>query len=174
MSMKLTPAAATSTSSWPGPGCGSGTSAASSTSGPPVRRTTIARMPTSCLAQVADDEQADAYHGDRDQHAEDRHGHVVMAPQRGHALSAYNAGFMGFEPAGAFAVAGIATVAETRWALVVPGILVTRLRPRREAARIGGAATVTKGDSRPRPLSCRLADGAPGRWRPPRAKQSAR
>src|SRR6266487_4662350 len=78
MSMKLTPAAATSTSSWPGPGCGSGTSAASSTSGPPVRRTTIARMPTSCLAQVADDEQADAYHGDRDQHAEDRHGHVVM------------------------------------------------------------------------------------------------
>src|SRR6266487_4612355 len=140
MSMKLTPAAATSTSSWPGPGCGSGTSAASSTSGPPVRRTTIASMPTSCLAQVADDEQADAYHGDRDQHAEDRHGHVVMAPQRGHAL----------------------------------GILVTRLRPRREAARIGGAATVTKGDSRPRPLSCRLADGAPGRWRPPRAKQSAR
>jgi len=44
--------------------------------------------------------------------------------QRGHALSAYNAGFMGFVPAGAFLVAGIAAVAGTRWALVVPGLAI--------------------------------------------------
>jgi len=44
--------------------------------------------------------------------------------QRGHALSAYNAGFMGFVPAGAFLVAGLAAVAGTRWALMGPGLVI--------------------------------------------------
>jgi len=41
--------------------------------------------------------------------------------QRGHALTAYNAGFMGFVPAGSFVVAALAAGAGTRWALIVPG-----------------------------------------------------
>jgi MFS family permease len=44
--------------------------------------------------------------------------------QRGHALSAYNAGFIGFVPAGAFVVAGIASAAGTRWALAGPGLAI--------------------------------------------------
>lgn len=36
--------------------------------------------------------------------------------QRGHALTAYNAGFMGFVPAGSFVIAGLAAAAGTRWA----------------------------------------------------------
>ena len=44
--------------------------------------------------------------------------------QRAHALSAYNAAFMGFVPAGAFLVAVIATTAGTRWALIVPGLAI--------------------------------------------------
>jgi MFS family permease len=44
--------------------------------------------------------------------------------QRAHALSAYNAAFIGFVPAGAFVVAGLATVAGVRWALIGPGLLV--------------------------------------------------
>ena len=36
---------------------------------------------------------------------------ATPAAQRGHALSAYNAGFIGFVPAGAFVVAAIATTA---------------------------------------------------------------
>jgi MFS family permease len=44
--------------------------------------------------------------------------------QRGHALSAYNAGFMGFVPAGSFVVAGLAAVAGTRWALIAPGAAI--------------------------------------------------
>ncbi len=44
--------------------------------------------------------------------------------QRGHALSAYNAGFIGFVPAGAFAVAAIASAAGTRWALIGPGLAI--------------------------------------------------
>ncbi|HVB45108.1 MAG TPA: MFS transporter [Streptosporangiaceae bacterium] len=44
--------------------------------------------------------------------------------QRGHALSAYNAGFMGFVPAGAFVVAGLAAFAGTRWALIIPGVVI--------------------------------------------------
>lgn len=45
--------------------------------------------------------------------------------QRGYALSAYNAGFMGFVPAGSFVVAGLAAAAGTRWALIGPGALIT-------------------------------------------------
>src|ERR1700722_10089306 len=44
MSMKLTPAAATSTTTWPGPAMGSGRSPRTMTSGPPSSLTTIARM----------------------------------------------------------------------------------------------------------------------------------
>jgi MFS family permease len=44
--------------------------------------------------------------------------------QRGYALSAYNAGFMGFVPAGSFAVAGLAALAGTRWALIAPGTVI--------------------------------------------------
>jgi MFS family permease len=44
--------------------------------------------------------------------------------QRGHALSAYNAGFMGFVPAGSFVVAGLATAFGTRWALIGPGCVI--------------------------------------------------
>jgi hypothetical protein len=44
--------------------------------------------------------------------------------QRGHALSAYNAGFMGFVPAGSFVVAGLAAAFGTRWALIAPGAVI--------------------------------------------------
>jgi MFS family permease len=44
--------------------------------------------------------------------------------RRGHALSAYNAGFMGFVPAGSFVVAGLAALAGTRWALIGPGAVI--------------------------------------------------
>ena len=46
------------------------------------------------------------------------------AAQRGHALSAYNAGFMGFVPAGSFVVAGLAAWAGTVWALIGPGAVI--------------------------------------------------
>jgi MFS family permease len=41
---------------------------------------------------------------------------------RGNSLAAYNAGFMGFVPAGAFVVAAIASSAGVRWALIGPGL----------------------------------------------------
>lgn len=44
---------------------------------------------------------------------------------RGHSLAAYNAGFMGFVPAGAFAVAAMASTAGVRWALTGPGLVIT-------------------------------------------------
>jgi hypothetical protein len=43
--------------------------------------------------------------------------------QRGHALSAYNAAFIGFVPAGAVAVAGLAATVGVRWAIAGPGLL---------------------------------------------------
>ena len=49
---------------------------------------------------------------------------ATPAAQRGLALSAYNAGFIGFVPAGAFTVAAIASVAGTRWALAGPGLAI--------------------------------------------------
>jgi hypothetical protein len=49
---------------------------------------------------------------------------ATPAAQRGPALSAYNAGFIGFVPAGAFVVAAIAATAGTRWALIGPGLAV--------------------------------------------------
>lgn len=44
--------------------------------------------------------------------------------QRAHALSAYNAGFMGFVPAGSFVVAGLAALGGTRAALIIPGAVI--------------------------------------------------
>ncbi|HEY1621400.1 MAG TPA: MFS transporter [Streptosporangiaceae bacterium] len=44
--------------------------------------------------------------------------------QRPHAVSAYNAGFIGFVPFGAFVVAAIAAAAGPRWALAGPGLAV--------------------------------------------------
>jgi MFS family permease len=44
------------------------------------------------------------------------------AAQRGQAVSAYNAAFIGFAPAGAVLVAGIADTAGVRWSLAVPGL----------------------------------------------------
>jgi MFS family permease len=44
--------------------------------------------------------------------------------QRAHALSAYNAAFMGFVPAGSFLVAAVAATAGTRWALLGPGVVI--------------------------------------------------
>ncbi len=58
--------------------------------------------------------------------------------QRGHALSAYNAGFMGFVPVGSFVVAGLAAAAGTRWALIGPGaaiVVCEAIALRRHGAR---------------------------------------
>jgi hypothetical protein len=49
---------------------------------------------------------------------------VCPPAQLGPALSAYNAAFIGFVPAGALVVAAVATVAGTRWALFGPGLAV--------------------------------------------------
>jgi hypothetical protein len=49
---------------------------------------------------------------------------ATPAVQRGLALSAYNAGFIGFVPAGAFAVAAIASTVGVRWALIGPGLAI--------------------------------------------------
>jgi hypothetical protein len=49
---------------------------------------------------------------------------ATPAAQRGLALSAYNAGFIGFVPAGAFVVAAIAATVGTRWALIGPGLAI--------------------------------------------------
>ncbi len=69
---------------------------------------------------------------------------ATPAAQRGLALSAYNAGFIGFVPAGAFAVAAIASVAGTRWALIGPGlailacgtVLIARASPRERSMQL--------------------------------------
>jgi hypothetical protein len=49
---------------------------------------------------------------------------ATPAAQRAHALSAFNAAFIGFVPAGAFVVAAIASTAGTRWAVAGPGLAV--------------------------------------------------
>ena len=49
---------------------------------------------------------------------------ATPAAQRGPALAADNAGFIGFVPAGAFVVAAIAATAGTRWALIGPGLAI--------------------------------------------------
>ncbi len=49
---------------------------------------------------------------------------TTPAARRGHALSAYNAGFMGFVPAGSFVVAAIVALVGPRWALAAPGIVI--------------------------------------------------
>jgi predicted MFS family arabinose efflux permease len=49
---------------------------------------------------------------------------ATPAAQRAHALAAYNAGFIGFVPVGAFVVAAIASTAGTRWALAGPAAAI--------------------------------------------------
>lgn len=49
---------------------------------------------------------------------------TVSGEQRGKSLAAYNAGFMGFVPAGAFLVAELASSVGVRWALIGPGLLL--------------------------------------------------
>jgi hypothetical protein len=44
--------------------------------------------------------------------------------QRAHSLAAYNSGFLGFVPAGAFVVAAIAASAGVRWSLIGPGLVL--------------------------------------------------
>jgi len=66
--------------------------------------------------------------------------------QRGHALSAYNAGFIGFVPAGAFLVAAIASAAGTRWALAGPGLAIAACA----AAMLLNPTTVRTARGRPR------------------------
>ena len=66
--------------------------------------------------------------------------------QRGHALSAYNAGFIGFVPAGAFLVATIASAAGTRWALAGPGLAIAACA----AAMLLNPRTVRTARGRPR------------------------
>jgi hypothetical protein len=44
--------------------------------------------------------------------------------ERGYALSAYNSAYIGFVPAGAFAVIAIAGVTSARWALILPGLAI--------------------------------------------------
>ena len=66
--------------------------------------------------------------------------------QRGHALSAYNAGFIGFVPAGAFLVAAIASAAGTRWALAGPGLAIAACA----AAMLLNPRTVRTARGRPR------------------------
>lgn len=71
--------------------------------------------------------------------------------QRGLALSAYNAGFIGFVPAGAFAVAGIASTAGVRWALTVPGLAVLGCGAALVIAARPGRLTVVPGGPSRRP-----------------------
>ena len=71
---------------------------------------------------------------------------ATPASQRGHALSAYNAGFIGFVPAGAFLVAAIASAAGTRWALAGPGLAITACA----AAMLLNPSTVRTARGRPR------------------------
>ena len=80
---------------------------------------------------------------------------ATPAAQRGLALSAYNAGFIGFVPAGAFVVAGIASTAGVRWALIGPGLAIAicavvllargarRTRGRARLARVAEVPTST-------------------------------
>jgi MFS family permease len=44
--------------------------------------------------------------------------------QRAHSLAAYNSGFLGFVPAGAFVVAAIAASVGVRWSLIGPGLVL--------------------------------------------------
>ena len=88
---------------------------------------------------------------------------ATPAAQRGHALSAYNAGFIGFVPVGAFVVAAIAATAGIRWALIGPGLAIvagaialaarTRAAARTEApeapADAADAADATPGSGLP-------------------------
>jgi hypothetical protein len=79
--------------------------------------------------------------------------------QRAHALSAFNAAFIGFVPAGAFAVAAIASAAGTRWALAGPALAVA-----------ASAALLAYRASRPAQLTEHPADRGPGETAAPQAQ----
>jgi MFS family permease len=76
---------------------------------------------------------------------------AAPAAQRAHALSAFNAAFIGFVPAGAFAVAAIASAAGTRWALAAPALAVAAC-----------AAVLARRTSRPARLPEHPAVRSPG------------
>lgn len=63
--------------------------------------------------------------------------------QRGHALSAYNAGFMGFVPAGSFVVAGIAAIIGPRWAIIGPGLIIVACAAAALVSRIASPGMLT-------------------------------
>jgi MFS family permease len=65
--------------------------------------------------------------------------------QRAHALSAYNAAFMGFVPAGAFLLALIATTIGTRWALIGPGLAIALTASLLAALPVAKQVQVLKG-----------------------------
>lgn len=91
--------------------------------------------------------------------------------QRGHALSAYNAGFMGFVPAGAFAVAGIAAVAGTRWALLGPGLVMVICSA---AALAAGARVLTSRSCAPVPHTAAPMPTPPRSASPPSRASGSR
>ncbi len=76
---------------------------------------------------------------------------ATPAAQRAHALTAFNAAFIGFVPAGAFAVAAIASLAGTRWPLAGPALAVAAC-----------AAVLTYRTSRPARLTEHRAALSPG------------
>jgi predicted MFS family arabinose efflux permease len=67
--------------------------------------------------------------------------------QRAHALSAYNAAYMGFVPAGAFFAAALATTAGTRWALIGPGLVIAVCAGSLLAAGAGAGRGVRTGSA---------------------------
>jgi MFS family permease len=85
------------------------------------------------------------------------------AAQRAHALTAYNAAFIGFVPAGAFAVAAIASTAGTRWALAGPALAVAAC-----------AAVLTRRASSPSRLPEHPAGHSPGEPAEPQAQLDLR
>lgn len=70
------------------------------------------------------------------------------ASQRGHALSAYNAAFMGFVPAGSFAVAGIAAITGPRWALIGPGLIIAVCAVAVQVSNVAKPGMVTSAGTR--------------------------
>lgn len=91
---------------------------------------------------------------------------ATPAVQRGHALSAYNAGFMGFVPAGAFVVAALAAVAGIRWALMVPGLLIVMCAAGLLSGRMAGRRAAA--DRGPRTLPARRSQSAASHQQPRR------
>ena len=88
---------------------------------------------------------------------------ATPSAQRAHALSAFNAAFIGFVPAGAFAVAAIASTAGTRWAIAGPGLAVAAC-----------VAVLARRASRPAQLTEHLAGRVPDGPAEPQAQPDLR